>query len=69
MTPDDRHELASNQINMTEGGRPLSQDSELSPKASEGEVSAKKPAIALSEDGPSHAVAIDGKGAQKYPEI
>ena len=67
MTPDDRHELAPKQ-SMTESGRPLSQDSELSPKNGEGEASAKR-SVASSEDGPSQAIAIDGKGAQKFTDV
>ena len=53
---------------MTEGGRPLSQDSELTPKDDEGDIPAKKP-VALSEDGPSQAIAINGKGTQKYTNV
>ena len=69
MKHDDKHELAP-KFNMTEGGRPLSSwDSEHSPEDSEGEITARKP-VTMSEDGPSQAVAIDGKGAaQKFIDV
>ena len=67
MKPDNTHETAPNQ-NVTEGGRPVSQDSELTPKDSEGEVPPKMLVILSdNEDGPAQAVAI--KGAQNFMNV
>lgn len=65
--PENRHETALSQ-NVTEVGRPVSQDSELTPKDSEGEVPPKMPVIVSdNEDGPAQAVAI--KGAQNLTNV
>jgi hypothetical protein len=57
---------------MTEGGRPVSQDSELTPpkNSQEGEVPPKNPVILSdNDDGPAQAVAIKGKGGQKLTNV
>ena len=57
LVPKNGQEPLKQQFNLSEGGKLLSQE-----RDSEGGVTAKKPVV-LSEDGPSQAVAINGKGA------
>ena len=50
-------------VKLSEGGRPVSQDSEVTSNDSEGKVPPKKPVVQSdNKDGPTQAVAINGKG-------
>lgn len=60
LVPKNGQEPLKQQFNLSEGGKLLSQE-----RDSEGGVTAKKPVVLSdSEDGPSQAVAINGKGAK-----
>ena len=62
----DRHE--SPKQNLTEGGKPLSQ--ELTCNDSEGEVTTKNPVVLSDDDGPSQTVAINNaNGVQNFTNV
>ena len=68
MKPNNGQEPQKQVFKLSEGGKLVIQ--ELTCNDSEGEVAAKKPVVLSdSEDGPSQAVAIDGKGAQNFTTV